>query len=363
MFIIFNIILNILYYMFYAIKYVIVNLFGLNSTIIDSVLSFISNKLNNVTLDSTSLNTTKDLDFNDLYSEYSFYNNTKNIKLNDFLVNNAVNTSLIQNYSSDLNLLIDLKNNDFGKSNSYKKNLNYVSNAMVIDRLYSSFNKSYLNSKYSFNSIKLSLVHVSDKLVNSVNSNWVIKYSPSNFIKYIKSVNLNKYTILFLRKNKVFNKGRYSRNRQYYRTGVYWCLYVNIVAVVGIYFWFYKITMNFGYLWWLLYAFIASFIVPKTIKYRLYNLKVLFNNYVSSFIWLYNILLNIVPLKSLVSRLFANLYRYINSNIFNLNNSSNIFLIFINYVLNISNLLISFVNDNKNSSNKYIYTVINSNKK
>ncbi len=27
--------------------------------------------------------------------------------------------------------------------------------------------------------------------------------------------------ILFLRKNKVFNKGRYSRNRQTYRTGVY----------------------------------------------------------------------------------------------------------------------------------------------
>jgi hypothetical protein len=27
----------------------------------------------------------------------------------------------------------------------------------------------------------------------------------------------------FLRKSKLFNKGRYSRNRQTYRTGAYWC--------------------------------------------------------------------------------------------------------------------------------------------
>jgi hypothetical protein len=33
-----------------------------------------------------------------------------------------------------------------------------------------------------------------------------------------KNVFLN---INFLRKNKIFNKGRYSRNRQNYRTGVY----------------------------------------------------------------------------------------------------------------------------------------------
>ena len=31
-------------------------------------------------------------------------------------------------------------------------------------------------------------------------------------------------TIFFLRKVKIFNKGRYSRNRQNYRTGVYLCL-------------------------------------------------------------------------------------------------------------------------------------------
>ena len=106
---------------------------------------------------------------------------------------------------------------------------------------YTFSNKNNNLKTYKFTSL-LSITSLSNYLVkisqnfNKVFSDITIKYSPSNFIKYIKQSNLNMYTILFLRKNKVFNKGRYSRNRQYYRTGVYWCLYVNIIAVVGIYF-------------------------------------------------------------------------------------------------------------------------------
>ncbi len=52
-------------------------------------------------------------------------------------------------------------------------------------------------------------------------SNYKIKFSVSDFFKNLNGKTLNYMNILFLRKNKVFNKGRYSRNRQYYRTGVY----------------------------------------------------------------------------------------------------------------------------------------------
>jgi hypothetical protein len=34
----------------------------------------------------------------------------------------------------------------------------------------------------------------------------------------------------FVRKNKSFNKSRFARNRQFYRTGVYFCFYINIVV-------------------------------------------------------------------------------------------------------------------------------------
>lgn len=57
-----------------------------------------------------------------------------------------------------------------------------------------------------------------------------------------KKININ-----FIRKQRCFNKGRYSRNRQLYRTGVYWCFYLNIAALLGLNFLFYKFTINFTY--------------------------------------------------------------------------------------------------------------------
>jgi hypothetical protein len=69
-----------------------------------------------------------------------------------------------------------------------------------------------------------------------------IIYYSNNFIKIC---NKTKHNILFIRKQKCFNKGRYSRNRQLYRTGVYWCLYINIIALVGLNYLFYKFTINF----------------------------------------------------------------------------------------------------------------------
>jgi hypothetical protein len=85
--------------------------------------------------------------------------------------------------------------------------------------------KTNVNLYFNFKK-KLILKHKKIVLVaasfkNKIDDSWVVKFSPSNFIKYINSLNLNKYNILYLRKAKVFNKGRYSRNRQYYRTGVY----------------------------------------------------------------------------------------------------------------------------------------------
>ena len=50
------------------------------------------------------------------------------------------------------------------------------------------------------------------------------KFSESSISKYINANTIKKYNFFFLRKNRIFNKGRYSRNRQLYRTGVYWCL-------------------------------------------------------------------------------------------------------------------------------------------
>lgn len=76
-----------------------------------------------------------------------------------------------------------------------------------------------------------------------------VKYSNTNIVKFINTYSLNSFDILFLRKSKIFNKGRYSRNRQFYRTGVYWCLYLSIILFTGLYYWFYHFIINFGFFW------------------------------------------------------------------------------------------------------------------
>lgn len=68
------------------------------------------------------------------------------------------------------------------------------------------------------------------------------------FRELLKSfLSLGNHTNFVLRKTKSFNKSRYSRNRQYYRTGVYWCLWLNVILVTGLYYAFYRYTLKFSY--------------------------------------------------------------------------------------------------------------------
>jgi hypothetical protein len=116
------------------------------------------------------------------------------------------------------------------------------------------------------------------------------KYSSSSINKYLSVNNLNTFEFQFLRKNKVYNKGRYSRTRQNYRTGVYMCMYLSVVSIFGLYYWFYKFSFNFTYLWWFFIAFVASFFVPKIFKYRLYEPTTLLVKIFDLFRWVFLLL-------------------------------------------------------------------------
>ena len=260
--------------------------------------------INNLLITNKINNNFENLSFKTFYKEYKFFNNANNSLLLNFLINiNLCKNLMLGFYNSELNLLANLCKD----INSSRLNLNKIVSSLKIKSIEFSYNNI---AYYKFNLINnfkwKTNVLVLDSLKSKVNSLWTIKYSPSNFLKYLILENVSCLNILYLRKNKVFNKGRYSRNRQYYRTGVYWCLYINIIAVIGIYFWFYRFTMNFGYLWWLLFIFISSFIVPKAIKYRLYNPLNLFNAIYESIVWISLIIRNIYffILKLLLSKYF-----------------------------------------------------------
>lgn len=120
-----------------------------------------------------------------------------------------------------------------------------------------------------------------------LNKTTVLKplYNSSSINKYLSLDNLNSFEFQFLRKNKVYNKGRYSRCRQNYRTGVYMCMYLSVISIFGLYYWFYRFSFNFTYLWWLFIAFVGSFFLPKIVKYRLYEPITLLNSFIGFFKW------------------------------------------------------------------------------
>jgi len=80
-------------------------------------------------------------------------------------------------------------------------------------------------NKLNINNIKFSYKINSVETVNNA-TNYSYNFLLKNFLN-----TKNNLTCLFLRKSKFFNKGRYSRNRQIYRTGVYLCFYVNIIVL------------------------------------------------------------------------------------------------------------------------------------
>jgi len=134
----------------------------------------------------------------------------------------------------------------FKKFYSYCNNFSrffFFSNKNIFNKFFFS-NKNYNfffklnNKKYNFLNNLLSK--------NNNNTNFLVSIKPDLVSKDIFDKNYFN-SFFFLRKTKIFNKGRYSRNRQLYKTGVYFCLYINILAIYAIYFLFYRFTFNFGY--------------------------------------------------------------------------------------------------------------------
>lgn len=168
--------------------------------------------------------------------------------------------------------------------NSYFKDVNDFQKFYISLKHINIYNLNTLDNEYAA-VLNKTYLHIFNKFYNfgyTIYNN-VIYYS-NNFIKICYKT---KHTVLFLRKQKCFNKGRYSRNRQLYRTGVYWCLYINIIALVGLNYLFYKFTINFMLYWWFFFITLNFFIIPQFIKNNLYiysNVK----NVIYFYIFLYS---------------------------------------------------------------------------
>lgn len=215
--------------------------------------------------------------YSDWYDfNYKHINKYRNFKIKDKYI--KINNSL----------------NDFKKIKFNSLNRIYFFYNNFFKKIYTHINTNYKNlillDYKLFKNIKLKL---NPNWLNKLILFYPIRFSESSVSKHIKLSNLNNYVFLYIRKNRIFNKGRYSRNRQLYRTGVYWCLWLNIMLVYGLYFMFYRFTFNFGYFWWGLLIFAYSTIFSRVVKYNFFNVFYIKNEFFCFFRWLGFIFLNL----------------------------------------------------------------------
>lgn len=126
---------------------------------------------------------------------------------------------------------------------------------------------------------------------NSLDNIGEVIYSTRSGL-FLKNLSLNNILTNVLRVSKIFNKGRYSRNRQTYRTGVYWCLYFNLLFILTAYYYFYKFTFNFGYLWYLSFFMLITFSFNRFYSLGLYNfsfVRRLVNTFINLFYQTYTL--------------------------------------------------------------------------
>jgi hypothetical protein len=158
---------------------------------------------------------------------------SKNIQINSILFNIIKNNFYVLNltYFLIINLFHD-KKNLIAEKMLNNLNFNLTSNCKTEFFAFSLHDSIFKSSKVEnlliFSNFLINQIpNFISKLtkINTVQiknlNNYKIKFSVSDFFKNLNNTTLNYINILFLRKNKIFNKGRYSRNRQYYRTGVY----------------------------------------------------------------------------------------------------------------------------------------------
>lgn len=198
-------------------------------------------------------------------------------------------------------------NYKFIKSNFEKILLKY-------NKFYSSFSEKKNFSLKDIIFIKNNKIEIENYFAVFYKNLFSVKYKPTDVSQYLTKT--KSVTSLFLRKNKIFNKGRYSRNRQLYRTGVYWCLWLNIINVFGLYYYFYRFVFNFGYFYIPLLILILSIFGSRLIKYRFYNPKVILNEFNLFIYIIYSFTKDIIKnfflkLKQNIIKLIKLIYRYI----------------------------------------------------
>jgi len=101
-----------------------------------------------------------------------------------------------------------------------KKQLTYFINELkTVSQPFNFFYKEVFN--FVHNNVILKQFFFKNVLKKNLKNYFPIRFNEFSTNKFINLFLIEKLNFFYIRKNKIFNKGRYSRNRQIYRTGVY----------------------------------------------------------------------------------------------------------------------------------------------
>lgn len=224
------------------------------------------------------------------YKGFDINNNIKLVFFFNYIFNKNEKTLIIYNldvfndwykFNFNLNFVRSLNKKKINFNFFYIKDKFFKYNKLFLKNFNQNYNNIYLFKLFS----KDLKIKINNEWNNILKKHYKIRFSESSISKYININSIKNYKINFIRKNRIFNKSRYSRNRQLYRTGVYWCLWLNVLVVYGLFFVFYRFTFNFGYFWWGLLVLFYSTIFSRVLKYNFYNIYMLYIEFGNLIIW------------------------------------------------------------------------------
>lgn len=151
-------------------------------------------------------------------------------KITQYIFNRDFTISLITSSASSLDystqtiifLITQLTNQKFIGSQlplEPAKQTTYVRN-YFFSRYNSAFATTFFKQRVNTR-VKQFKITVVTNFFNKLKTLYSIRFNTDITVKFLTPINVQNQKILYLRKNKIFNKSRYSRNRQLYRTGVY----------------------------------------------------------------------------------------------------------------------------------------------
>jgi hypothetical protein len=158
---------------------------------------------------------------NNSFSKFFFYSKISGLTAINCLIVSKLFFKFFRTSNHSLVYFFVLYSNKFSfKQATFNFEFEILMDKTKIGSKYALFFKNFFVSSGFFKSFNLNLIEIDKSFLSRVSANNPVRY-PTSSVSLFDNLRDSSVLIYFIQKKRIFNKGRYSRNRQTYRTGVY----------------------------------------------------------------------------------------------------------------------------------------------